>query len=196
MHCFRSSLAVAFAVAVCGAAQPAAAHRQIDPTTSAITVHVKKTGLFRAFADDHEVRAPIRSGTVDDGPNASVDVVIDASELRVLDPGLSDTDRQQVQERMLGPQALDVAHYPQIHFQSTSVERAADGWRVTGPLALHGAVRSIVVAVRNERGHYRGTALFRQTNFGITPVSVAGGTVKVKDEVSIDFDITMRSVHP
>ena len=28
-----------------------------------------------------------------------------------------------------------------------------------------------------------------QREFGITPVSVAGGTVKVKDELKIDFDV-------
>jgi hypothetical protein len=29
----------------------------------------------------------------------------------------------------------------------------------------------------------------KQRDFGITPVSVAGGTVKVKDQVKIEFDI-------
>ena len=36
---------------------------------------------------------------------------------------------------------------------------------------------------------YVGAAIFRQTQFGIRPVSVAGGAVKVKDEVKIDFAI-------
>jgi hypothetical protein len=31
------------------------------------------------------------------------------------------------------------------------------------------------------------------TAFGITPVSVAGGTVKVKDELTIEFDILTAS---
>jgi hypothetical protein len=29
----------------------------------------------------------------------------------------------------------------------------------------------------------------KQSEFGITPISLAGGTVKVKDEMKIDFDI-------
>jgi len=186
-------LVVGLSVAAWGTAQPATARHDIDPSTSTITVHVNKAGVFRAFGDDHEVRAPIKTGSVDDGSTAVVDLVIDASQMRVLDQGLSDTDRREVQERMLGPQVLDVAQYPEIRFRSTSIDRTAGGWRVTGQLTLHGATRPIVVAVTNERGHYRGTAAFRQTNFGITPVSVAGGTVKVKDEVSIDFDIVTRS---
>jgi hypothetical protein len=32
----------------------------------------------------------------------------------------------------------------------------------------------------------------RQKDFGITPVSVAGGSVKVKDEVRIEFEIVGR----
>jgi hypothetical protein len=31
----------------------------------------------------------------------------------------------------------------------------------------------------------------KQTDFGITPVTVAGGTVKVKDEVKIEFEIAL-----
>ena len=38
-------------------------------------------------------------------------------------------------------------------------------------------------------GHYRGFASFKQSNFGISPIRIAGGTVKVKDEVKIEFDI-------
>jgi hypothetical protein len=37
--------------------------------------------------------------------------------------------------------------------------------------------------------HYRGSATLRQTDFGIKPLTVAGGTVKVKDEVKIEFEI-------
>jgi hypothetical protein len=31
--------------------------------------------------------------------------------------------------------------------------------------------------------------VLKQRDFGITPVSIAGGTVKVKNELTIDFDI-------
>jgi polyisoprenoid-binding protein YceI len=94
---------------------------------------------------------------------------------------------------MLGPNVLDVAHFPQIRFQSTTVTRTAAGWNVSGQLTLHGETHPIVVAVTTDRGRYRGTASFKQTAFGMQPVSVAGGAVKVKDEVSIDFDIATRS---
>jgi hypothetical protein len=31
--------------------------------------------------------------------------------------------------------------------------------------------------------------LLKQSEFGITPISIVGGTVKVKNEMKIDFDI-------
>ncbi len=37
--------------------------------------------------------------------------------------------------------------------------------------------------------HYTGSATVRQSDFGMTPIRIAGGTVQVKDDVKIDFDI-------
>jgi polyisoprenoid-binding protein YceI len=60
---------------------------------------------------------------------------------------------------------------------------------VHGNLNLHGKNQPVVVVVALEAGHYRGSATVKQTNFGIEPISIAGGTVKVKDEVKIEFDM-------
>jgi hypothetical protein len=56
---------------------------------------------------------------------------------------------------------------------------------------LHGQERLIAVEVTLEGDRYRGSARLKQTDFGITPVTVAGGTVKVKDEVKIEFEIAL-----
>jgi len=56
-------------------------------------------------------------------PAARVEFVIDAARLRVLDPGLSADNRDQMQSRMLGPEVLDVQRYAEIRFQSTAIER-------------------------------------------------------------------------
>jgi hypothetical protein len=170
----------------------AAARHEVEPAASTVTVHVGKAGLFRTFGDDHEVGAPLKGGSVDDGPTAAVAIVIDAPRLKVLDPNLSQGDRDQVQARMLGPDALDVARFPQIRFQSTRVDRTSSGWKVTGELTLHGETHPIMVTVTNDHSRYRGSASFKQTEFGMKPVTVAGGAVRVKDEISIDFDITTR----
>jgi hypothetical protein len=49
----------------------------------------------------------------------------------------------------------------------------------------------VIVEVRKKGEHYIGVAQFKQTDFGIKPVKVAGGAVRVKDQVRIEFDIQL-----
>jgi polyisoprenoid-binding protein YceI len=112
--------------------------------------------------------------------------------MRVLDPEASQDTRAQIQKTMQGPQVLDASHFPEIHFQSTTVEpKGADHWVVQGKLDLHGQTHPVTVDVTLKDGFYRGSVTLKQTGFGITPVSIAGGTVKVKDEVKVQFQIAL-----
>jgi hypothetical protein len=188
----RCRLAVgAFALSfVMGLAEPVRGEPPpIDTERSTITVRVFKSGLFRAFADDHVVRAPIAEGSIDDSTTASVQLAIDAGRLQVLDPGLAEKDRNEVQARMLGPEVLDAERFARIAFRATTVEvLGPDRWLVHGEIELHGRVRPIALKVSREGDHYRGSTQLRQSEFGIKPISIAGGAVKVKDEVTIEFD--------
>jgi len=161
----------------------------IDTAHSVITVRVLKSGLFSAFGDNHEIRAPISSGFLDQAGNR-VELVVDSRKLVVLDPNLAVEKRQQVQERMLGPEVLDSNQFREIRFEANNVKQeAADHFSVAGTLSLHGKRRPISLHVIRSNGHYRGEAVLNQRDFGITPVSVAGGTVKVKNELKIEFDV-------
>jgi len=166
--------------------------RKIDGPHSTLTVRVYKSGVLSAFGHNHEIQAPIQSGEVKESDSPSVEVLVDARKLRVLDPEVSEGTRDQIQETMQGSQVLDVAHFPEIHFQSTAVEaRGPDHWIVHGNLALHGKDHPVAVEATLKGEHYRGSATLKQSDFGITPVTVAGGTVKVKDVVKIEFDIAL-----
>src|SRR5258705_415429 len=59
-------------------------------------------------------------------------------------------------------------------------------------LTLHGETHPVEATVNGGNGRYTGAAKFKQTEFGIKPVSVAGGSVKVKDELRIEFEITAK----
>lgn len=48
-----------------------------------------------------------------------------------------------------------------------------------------------MVDVALKDGMYRGTAALKRTHFGTTPLRVVGGTVKVKDEIKMDFPIAL-----
>jgi len=177
--------------AVLSFSSPAAAQSQksMDTERSVLTVHVYKTGLFSAFAHNHEIRATIQSGSFsEDSP--SVEFMVDARTLKVLDLEASDSERNDIQTTMLGPKVLDSARFPEIRFRSTSIHQMTEGkWIVNGDLTLHGQTRPVKVDVESQGGRYRGSATLQQKDFGITPVSVAGGSVKVKNEVKVEFEI-------
>lgn len=167
-------------------------NRAIKVDHSVLKIRVFKTGLFSAFAHNHEIQAPITEGALDLSRGPSVALHVDARKLRVLDPGASPRTVAQIQSTMDGPIVLDSGRFPEISFQSTAVESvAAAHWTVRGKLTLHGQTRPVVVDVALRDGHYRGSATLKQRDFGIAPVSIAGGTVKVKDEVRIEFDIVL-----
>jgi len=163
--------------------------REMDVDKSVLTIRVYKSGLFSAFAHDHEIRAPIQSGSFDEQKRA-VEFKVRSAELKVLDPDGSDSERSQVQHTMLSPKVLDPEKFPEVAFHSTAIDLAGDGkWSVQGLLTLHGETRPVKVEVAGGNGIYRGSARLRQTEFKITPVTIGGGSIKVKDEVRIEFEI-------
>ena len=162
----------------------------LDLARSRITVHVYKSGLFSVFADNHIIEAKLREGSLSVAEPSAISIVVNAGDLRVLDPGLADDKRADVQSRMVGPEVLDVATYPEIRFASTSIRPSgADRWTITGDLTIHGRTRSITLAAARTAAVYRGSVRIRQRDFGITPISIVGGTVNVKDEILIEFEI-------
>jgi polyisoprenoid-binding protein YceI len=98
---------------------------------------------------------------------------------------------------MLGPEVLDGRRYPTISLATVSIRQDGSGrLLVTGDLTLHGRTQRISAPVKFRRepaGAYvfEGDFKTRQTDFGIKPETVAGGTVKVKDEVEIRFRVSL-----
>lgn len=163
----------------------------IDAHTSVMTVRVYKAGVFSALGHDHEIAAPIAGGKVDTTV-PSVELQVDAGALRVRDPNASEKDRNEIQKTMLGAEVLDVERNSRIVFRSTAVvPKGPNSWTVHGDLTLHGETRPVTVEVSEREGHYVGHSLLKQTDFGIRPIRLAGGTVRVKDEIRIEFDIQL-----
>src|ERR1700676_3496748 len=182
-------LAVASLVLVLGVS---AQQHSIDTQKSTLTIHVGKTGAFSGLGHEHEVRAPIHSGTVDTGSHPAVEIRVDARELRVIDKDASEKDRAEVQKTMLGPEVLDSEHHQEIVFKSTGAEPAGQGrWTLHGNLTLRGQTRPVTVHVTLKDGRYTGETTVKQTDFGIKPPGKAG--VRAKDEVRIEFDVRLAS---
>jgi len=165
--------------------------REIDTEKSVITVRVYRAGVLSALGHDHEITAPIARGGVDLAAHR-VELSVKAGSLKVLDPKASEKDRSEIQSTMLGHEVLDAERHPEITFQSTGAESNGPGsWNVHGNLTVRGEARPVTVEVREAGGHYVGSSRFKQTEFGITPVKVAGGAIRVKDEIAIEFNIQL-----
>jgi polyisoprenoid-binding protein YceI len=187
----RTIIIAAWAVGLAWSAAADGQQRAIDTQKSTMTVRVYKAGLLSALGHNHEIAAPIVRGSVDTSAR-QVQLYANAGALQVRDPDASGKDRAEIQSTMLGPEVLDAQRYPEIVFRSTAVEAAGpNSWTVEGTLTLRGRARPVAVAVRYADGHYIGSSRLKQTDFGITPVKVAGGAIRVKDEIRIDFDIQL-----
>lgn len=183
-------ICVAILTAACVALCQAQAQAQSPaPRRSTITIHVGKSGLFSGFGHNHTISAPIATATIDPQSKTAAITVL-TKEMKVVDPEVSAKDRAEIQATMLGPKVLDAQRFPEIRFISTRIgQTAPQRFRVIGNLQLHGVTRRLEFPVSGTPERYTGKTTLKQTDFGIQPVSVAGGTVKVKDEVEIEFDI-------
>jgi polyisoprenoid-binding protein YceI len=174
----------------------------IDPQQSKMEIHVGKEGAFKAFGHDHLIEAKQVSGEVQFNPQnidqSSVRLQVPTKSITVIDPGESEKDRKEVQANMEGEKVLDVAKFPEITFVSTSISAAkktSDGWELTlsGKLNLHGVEKPVSfplhLRANNNELRAEGEVSILQTDYGITPVKVGGGTVKVKDKLKITFNI-------
>lgn len=187
----RRSAVLAAASLLCISGVSAQQHK-IDTQKSRLTIYVGKTGAFSGLGHEHEVRAPIQSGTADTGSHPAVEIHVDTRTLRVIDKDESEKDRADVQETMLGPEVLDSERYPEIVFKSTSAEANGTGrWTLHGNLTMRGQTRPVTVQVMLKDGRYTGETTVKQTDFEIKPPGKLG--VRAKDEVKIEFEVLLAS---
>lgn len=166
-----------------------AQERAIDTARSSITIHVGKAGLLSAAAHEHWVSARIASGSIDE-TGLRVEFKVRSAGLIIKpDPKVDAKTRAQIQKDM-DEMTLEIAKYPEIAFRSTHVSPAGAGqFKVDGSLTLHGVSKPVSVTVKREGESFTGHTVIKQTDFGIKPISIAGGTIRIKDPVDIDFEV-------
>jgi polyisoprenoid-binding protein YceI len=204
----RIALGLGLAVFLLTGARPAAAQSRYEFSAegSKMEMDVYKEGFFKAFSHDHLIAAKEFSGRMvfDSGKieNSSVTFRVAAKSLTVVDPGESEKDRSAVQMTMRGKEVLDAEQFPEIAFVSTGIgkaEKKGDTWNLTlaGTLKLHGAEKPVSVpATLIPSGSEliaRGEVYLLQTDYGITPIKLGGGAVKVKNRLRIRFEIHARA---
>jgi hypothetical protein len=176
------------------AAPLVAQEKAIDTQRSTITIHVGKSGLFSAAAHDHTISAPISSGAIlESGTTPHIEFRVETAKMTVQpDPKIDAKDQATIQTHM-EEMTLETKTFPEIAFRSSRVQKLADGqWTVDGDLSLHGVTKAVSLTVKKSGESWTTHTVLKQTDFGIKPLSVGGGTIKVKNEVEIDFQIFAR----
>lgn len=175
----------------------------VDSRASRFTVRVFASGLLSGLGHNPTIAIRDMTGEVDCVPgslaDASVRFRVPADKLSVQDD-ISDRDRREI-ERAMTEDVLETLRFPEIVFESRVVSATPAGdsrysIQASGRLTLHGIGRDVTIPAQvvtmGDMQRAFGEISLRQTDYGIKLVSVAGGALKVKDEVQCVFDIVAR----
>lgn len=180
----------------------------IDPDRSLVRILVYRDGALARLGHDHAVTSGPIHGYLwwrgNDGAGRAdlslilAELVVDAPAARAaagLPAGPTTADIDGTRRNMLT--SLEADRYPQVWLQvsmppastgEVSIVRDADV-----DLAWHGMTRRLSVPVRiaaaGDGWRVTGAFTLRQSDFGITPFSVLGGALAVRDELDLDFDL-------
>lgn len=173
-------------------------HYSMEPRASQFTVQAFASGLIPALA--HSPKIAIRDWKVDVSfvpetlPDAKLRAVVKAASLDVLDD-LRESDRREL-HRVMNEEVLETRKFPEIVFESSTItaERLREGrFRVDvlGQLTLHGVKNAhsflCQAAFGPDSFRSHGTFTLLQTDYGIRIASVAGGSLKLQDELKFSF---------
>jgi polyisoprenoid-binding protein YceI len=183
---------------------PATAVRYlIDGKKSKFTVRAFAAGLLSAFAHNPTIAIPDFEGEIALNPEAveqsSLRLVIHAASLNDTDD-ISEKDRSEI-NRAMHQDVLDTDSFPDIVYECSSVaaNKTSEGqyWvTLNGELTLRGITQnqpiSARVSLNGDMLRAAGDFSLRQSDYEIKPVSAAAGTIKLKDELKLSFDIAAR----
>jgi polyisoprenoid-binding protein YceI len=179
---------------------PAAVSYRIDSGQSRFIVRAMVGGLLSSLGHNHTIAIREFTGEASITPNsiapASMQLTIKADSLAVLDK-VSASDKQEIETKMRN-EVLETGQYANITFKSTNIsaDKTAEGQydlQIWGDVTLHGVSKSIwfkgQMTLNGNTLRSKGEFALRQSDFKIKPVSAAGGTIKVKDELKFSFEI-------
>jgi polyisoprenoid-binding protein YceI len=175
----------------------------IDTRSSRFTVRATATGLLAKMGHNPHIGIRDFSGEMKFDPEnleaGSFRLVIKTSSLDVQDD-INDKDRREI-ERLMNQEVLETAKFPEILYNapSISVTKMTDmlySATLNGDLTMHGVTRkqpiTARVAMLGSMLRASGDFALDQTDYDIKLVSVAGGALKLKDELKFSFEIVAR----
>jgi polyisoprenoid-binding protein YceI len=170
----------------------AAATYEIDAAHSSVQFSVRHLMISNVRGEFTKLSGTV-TGDQANPTATTVEATIEAASI--------DTRNQKRDDHLRNPDFLDVAKFPTITFKSTKVEKAGDGWKLTGDLTLHGVTKPVTLDVTdvtppmkdpwgNNRIGAHATGKLNRQDFGISfNKALDGGGVMVGDEVTITIDV-------
>ena len=177
--------------------------RTFGPEDDTLAVRTGRSGAAAKAGHDLLIHVTAWQATIEVGESpaqVSVALDVDATSLRVREgtggmQALGDDDKASIEQTIDD----DVLERKDITFRSTAVQTADDGSRlaVQGELTLAGKTGPIAFDLSvGDDGKLSGSAVVKQTDWGITPYSTLFGALKVVDEVEVEIDANYGRADP
>jgi hypothetical protein len=185
---------------------------QVDPERTVVTVIVRRAGPLAKLGHDHVITSADEAGSVWLGStpaDSSFELTLPVGRFDVDLPAaraatgpefaapVPDDARAGTRRNMLRAEVLDGEHFPTITLRSATASGIWPQPIVRVAVTLKGVEREqeIPVIVERDAGSLtaRGELRLNQTDFGMTPFSVAGGAIQVADTLEIRFEIAASS---
>jgi polyisoprenoid-binding protein YceI len=173
----------------------------IDVAKSLFTVQAFSAGLVADVA--HSPTFAIRdfSGEMEFMPGnieiAAARLRVNVASLEIMDE-VSKWERAAI-ERVMFDEVLEKHLYPQIEYKSSWVRTIAASqnlYQVGGALNLHGVTRELTIDAqifaRDDTLRAMGSFFLKQSDYNLTIATVAGGTLKLKDELKFSYFLVAR----
>jgi polyisoprenoid-binding protein YceI len=173
---------------------------RFDPGLSRFTVQAFASGLlsFLGHSPTFVVRDFAGDVSWDESPGRRLhlELTVRADSLELTDQ-VKPADRREIEATMRGD-VLETRAYPDIDFRSVEaaaepVEQGRYRVRIGGTLALHGVTRrhslTADLVVFSDGVRLRGESAMRLSDYRIKPVTALGGTIRLKDDLRVAFDI-------
>jgi hypothetical protein len=163
----------------------------LGPDDGTLSVRTGRGGAVAKAGHDLLIHVTAWSATLDlDAPSLALEA--DSTSLRVREgsggmQALDDGDLANIETTIND----EVLLRRDIRFRSKSLNEDGEALHVAGDLTLFGSTRPIAFDLALTDGRVTGTAVVKQTDFGIKPYTALFGALKVADAVRVEIDAVL-----
>ncbi len=175
----------------------------LNGNSGKMSVYTYKEGLLSKLA--HDLLIDVKNFKVNlNVPEAgltsgSLEVELQADSVKV-DCAMKNGERQPdtLKEKDIADIEKDMAKkvlhpdkYPTVNFCSKEIKEKEAGYHVNGELILHGVTKTIDFDIDTNGDNLKGRFSILQKDYGIKPFKALMGTLKIKNEISFAFDLSL-----